>query len=245
MSRHCYYNGGYNNTCEVDHHRYEEIPDIDPSMDFLVQTDDSSAFYYMESPTRLPVDESVDDPAERSLLLRAVQQQQQQHNRHQQPPPQPPNRGRRATPPSAGERPGPNNNRAAVTPCKARRRLDVVYGAAGTVSLPSTPPPPSANVVFAPVTAADASTFAARTPVAATVRRARSSAALYNRHRRPPEFLSEYNLDTCVPATGVQYDRPRNTAVIQPIYKAPSSVFQVLWSCINLFHVHVRQPPCI
>lgn len=223
MSRHCYYNGGYNNTCEVDHHRYEEIPDIDPSMDFLVQTDDSSAFYYMESPTRLrgPVDEPVDDPAERSLLLRAVQQQQ--HNRYQQPPPpQPPNRGRRATPPSAGERPAPNSNRAAVTPCKARRRLDVVYGAAGTVSLPATPP--SADVVHGPVTSA----FAARTPVAATVRRARSSAALYNRHRRPPEFLSEYNLDTCVPATGVQYDRPRNTAVIQPIYKAPSSVFQVL-----------------
>lgn len=237
MSRHCYYNGGYNNTCEVDHHRYEEIPDIDPSMDFLMQTDDSSAFYYMESPTRLrgPVDEPVDDPAERSLLLRAVQQQQ---NRYQQPP-QPPNRGRRTTPPSAGERPGPNNNRAAVTPCKARRRLDVVYGAAGTVSLPSTPPPP-------PVTVAATSTFAAtRTPVAATVRRARSSAALYNRHRRPPEFLSEYNLDTCVPATGVQYDRPRNTAIIQPIYKAPSSVFQVLWSWITSFYVHIRQPPCI
>lgn len=194
-----------------------------------MQTDDSSAFYYMESPTRLrgPVDESVDDPAERSLLLRATQQQ---HNRYQQPLPQLPNRSRRATPPSANERPGPNNNRAAVTPvtpCKARRRLDVVYGAAGTVSLPSTPPPPSADVVFAPMTATAASTFTARTPVAATVRRARSSAALYNRHRRPPEFLSEYNLDTCVPATGVQYNRPRNTAVIQPIYKAPSSVFQV------------------
>jgi len=75
--------------------------------------------------------------------------------------------------------------------------------------------------VFAPMMA---QTAAAR-PV--TVRRARSSAALYNKHKRPPEFLSEYNLDTCVPATGVQYNRPRNTAVIQPIYKAPSSVFQV------------------
>jgi hypothetical protein len=73
--------------------------------------------------------------------------------------------------------------------------------------------------------------MAQTTPAAskpATVRRTRSSAALYNKHKRPPEFLSEYNLDTCVPATGVQYNRPRNTAVIQPIYKAPSSVFQVI-----------------
>lgn len=231
---HCYYNGGYNNTCEVDH-RYEEIPDIDPSMDFLQVDDTSASFYYMESPTRLrrPADDA--DPAERSLLLRA-----QQHNHYQQlhqmsgppPPPPPSNRVRRTTPPS-GERPK-NRTVAAVTPCKARRRLDVVYGASGAVSLPSTPSGDvfpssssssgtrSADVFVAPMTsAADR-----HRPV--TVRRARSSAALYNKHKRPPEFLSEYNLDTCVPVTGVQYDRPRNTAVIQPIYnKAPSSVFQV------------------
>lgn len=240
---HCYYNGGYNNTCEMDH-RYEEIPDIDPSMDFLQVDDTSASFYYMESPTRLrrPADDA--DPAERSLLLRA-----QQHNHYQQlhqmngppPPPPPSNRVRRTTPPS-GERPK-NRTVAAVTPCKARRRLDVVYGASGTVSLPSTPSGgrsadvfPSASSsssgtrsadVFAPMMAqTSAAAFADRhQPV--TVRRARSSAALYNKHKRPPEFLSEYNLDTCVPVTGVQYDRPRNTAVIQPIYKAPSSVFQV------------------
>lgn len=223
-----YYNGGYNNTCEVDH-RYEEIPDIDPSMDFLQMDDTSASFYYMESPTRLRRPSSDDiDPAERSLLLRA-----QQHNHYQQLYQQtnngsapPPARARRHTPPP-NMNAGANNNRtvAAVTPCKARRRLDV-YGEC-TVSLPSTPSGVRSADVFAPIMAQKASiasSFAAK-PV--TVRRTRSSAALYNKHKRPPEFLSEYNLDTCVPATGVQYNRPRNTAVIQPIYKAPSSVFQV------------------
>lgn len=228
-----YYNGGYNNMCEVDH-RYEEIPDIDPSMDFLQMDDTSASFYYMESPTRLRMPGPDDaDPAERSsLLLRA-----QQHNHYQQlhhlqanggSAPQPA-RARRHTPPNTNAA-GANNGRtvAAVTPCKARRRLDV-YGDC-TVSLPSTP---SGGVrsadVFAPMMAQTASSAAAAafTAKPVTVRRTRSSAALYNKHKRPPEFLSEYNLDTCVPATGVQYNRPRNTAVIQPIYKAPSSVFQV------------------
>lgn len=226
-----YYNGGYNNMCEVDH-RYEEIPDIDPSMDFLQIDDTSASFYYMESPTRLPRNGPADamDPAERSLLLRAQQhnhyQQLRQTNsnsggggrteRHTPPPPQP--AVKNATTAAV----------AAVTPCKARRRLDV-YGCAssGTGSLPSTPSGGHgrSSDVFAPMMAQTSAATGARPAV--TVRRARSSAALYNKHKRPPEFLSEYNLDTCVPATGVQYDRPRNTAVIQPIYKAPSSVFQV------------------
>eukprot|EP00102_Acyrthosiphon_pisum_P007865 XP_003243641.1 PREDICTED: uncharacterized protein LOC100572339 [Acyrthosiphon pisum] len=222
-----YYNGGYNHACEVDqHHRYEEIPDIDPSMDFLQADDTSASFYYMESPTRLRRPSDAADPAERTLLLRA-----QQHNHYQQlqqlqmngcPPPLPAARARRNTPPSAT---GGDRSVAAVTPCKARRRLDVYGDASGTVSLPSTPSGAGRTAdVFAPMMAQTAATFR---PV--TVRRARSSAALYNKHKRPPEFLSEYNLDTCVPVTGVQYDRPRNTAVIQPIYnKAPlPSVFQV------------------
>lgn len=244
---HCYYNGGYNNTFEVDH-RYEEIPDIDPSMDFLDADDTSETFYYMESPNRLhgrPPD--VSEPsvaAERSFLLRA----QHQHNHHYQQLRQvvdsapPAIRTRRGTPPpSSAERPqhsryaavggGDRTDRtvAAVTPCKARRRLDAVYGDC-TVSLPSTPSGGSRSAdVFAPMMA---QTVAAAKPV--TVRRTRSSAALYNKHKRTPEFLSEYNLDTCVPVTGIQYDRPRNTAVIQPIYKAPSSVFQVFYK-INFF----------
>lgn len=236
---HCYYNNGYNNASEVDH-RYEEIPDIDPSMDFLQADDTSASFYYMESPTRLcrPSDGAM-DPAERALLLRA-----QQHNHYQQlrlatnnSAPNPVSRTRRITPPPLNKNStGGNNRTAAVTPCKARRRLDV-YGDIGgcTVSLPSTPSgdrstdaftrKSATTDVFASMTAQTA-LFSATKPV--TVRRTRSSAALYNKHKRPPEFLSEYNLDTCVPATGIQYDRPRNTAVIQPIYnKAPSSVFQV------------------
>lgn len=231
-----YYNGGYNNMCEVDH-RYEEIPDIDPSMDFLQIDDTSASFYYMESPTRLPPRNGpadAMDPAERSLLLRA-----QQHNHYQQLRQANSNSGgsgrtRRHTtpPPPQQQQQQPVNKNAAtaavaaVTPCKARRRLDV-YGCAssGTGSLPSTPSGGHGRSadVFAPMLA---QTSTANRP-AVTVRRARSSAALYNKHKRPPEFLSEYNLDTCVPVTGVQYDRPRNTAVIQPIYKAPSSVFQV------------------
>lgn len=234
---HCYYNGGYNNTYEASDHRYEEIPDIDPSMDFLAD-DASATFYYIESPTRLqrrPSDTA--DPAERSLLLRA-----QQHNHYQQlvastanansaPPLGLASRARRNTPPSSStERALTNANRAAVPPvgpCKARRRLDV-YGSNCTVSLPSTPSGARSADVFAPMMAQTAFAAAAAAKHPVTVRRARSSAALYNKHKRPPEFLSEYNLDTCVPATGVQYDRPRNTAVIQPIYKASSSVFQVL-----------------
>lgn len=218
-----YYNGGYNNTYEVDHHhhqqhqhphRYEEIPDIDPSMDFLQADDVSASFYYIESPTRLlrgPAEVTAADPAERTSLLRG---RQQSHNGQTQQR----GRARQRTPPAMNDDNDDNgggNDRqstAEVTPCKARRRLDV-YGDC-TASLPATP-----SDMFAPMM-----TVAAK-PVA--VRRARSSAALYNKHKRPPEFLSEYNLDTCVPVTGVQYDRPRNTAVIQPIYKAPSSVFQV------------------
>jgi len=223
-----YYNGGYNHSCEVDQHRYEEIPDIDPSMDFLQADDTSTSFYYMESPTRIRRPSDTADPAERTLLLRA-----QQHNHYQQlqqlqmngcPPPLPATRARRNTPPSAA---GGDRSVAAVTPCKARRRLDVYGDESGTVSLPSTPSGGRTADVFAPMMAQTAAAGAAFRPV--TVRRARSSAALYNKHKRPPEFLSEYNLDTCVPATGVQYDRPRNTAVIQPIYKAPlPSVFQVI-----------------
>lgn len=235
---HCYYNGGYNNTFEVDH-RYEEIPDIDPSMDFLDADDDTSeTFYYMESPTRLPGRPDALDPppapAERSSLLRA---QHQHGHRYQQlrqsavDSAPPAIRTRRSTPPPAdgsqyrvyaGGR--PDRTVAAVTPCKARRRLDAVYGEC-TVSLPTTPSGSRSADVFAPMMAQTSAAAAASKPV--TVRRARSSAALYNKHKRTPEFLSEYNLDTCVPVTGVQYDRPRNTAVIQPIYKAPSSVFQV------------------
>lgn len=232
-----YFNGGYNHACEVDqhHHRYEEIPDIDPSMDFLQADDTSASFYYMESPTRLRRLSDAADPAERSLLLRA-----QQHNHYQQlqqfqmngyqpqpqPPPLPATRARRNTPPRAAAAGDPRSV-AAVTPCKARRRLDAVYGDQCTVSLPSTPSGGRTADVFAPMVAQTAATATFRPAV--TVRRARSSAALYNKHKRPPEFLSEYNLDTCVPATGVQYNRPRNTAVIQPIYnKAPlPSVFQV------------------
>jgi len=202
-----YYNGGYNNMCEVaDRHRYEEIPDIDPSMDFL-QADDTT-FYYMESPTRLRGGPSgaIADPAERSLLLRG-QRRDRRRQRH----------GVGDGYDDDDDGGGDGHDRS--TPCKARRRLDV-YGDC-TASLPTTPSGGRSADVFAPMMA---QTVAAK-PV--TVRRTRSSAALYNKHKRPPEFLSEYNLDTCVPATGVQYNRPRNTAVIQPIYKAPSSVFQV------------------
>lgn len=202
-----YYNNGFNNMYEVDH-RYEEIPDIDPSMDF--ESLDDSAFYYRESPTRIlrPVDNQQQvDPAERSLLLRSHMNGLMNRPRRTTPP-QP----RMASTPTADANNGKKT--AAVIPCKARRRLDV-YG----TSLPGTP---TRGDVFAPMIAQTAVK-----PGQPTVRRARSSAALYNKHKRQPEFLSEYNLDTCVPATGVQYNRPRNTAVIQPIYKAPSSVFQV------------------
>lgn len=244
---HCYYNGGYNNTFEVDH-RYEEIPDIDPSMDFLDPDDTSETFYYMESPTRLPGRPDAPDPspaaAERSFLLRA----QHQHSHHYQQLRQsadsapPAIRTRRSTPPpvdrsqyhmyaaaAGGGR--PDRTVAAVTPCKARRRLDAVYGEC-TVSLPTTPSGSRSADVFAPMMAQTSAAAAAK-PV--TVRRARSSATLYNKHKRTPEFLSEYNLDTCVPVTGIQYDRPRNTAVIQPIYKAPSSVFQVIYKTNSLY----------
>lgn len=227
-----YYNGGYNNTYEVDHHhRYEEIPDIDPSMDFLQAEDTSASFYYMESPTRLrrPSEADAADPAERSLLLRGgggVLQQRDHHYGRLQRHVNNGGRARRHVQPSGGDD-DDNDDRTAVaemtTPCKARRRLDVYGGC--TASLPSTPSGGRSADVFAPMMAAVTATAFATKPV--TVRRARSSAALYNKHKRPPEFLSEYNLDTCVPVTGVQYNRPRNTAVIQPIYKAPSSVFQV------------------
>lgn len=216
--------------CEVDH-RYEEIPDIDPSMDFLQMDDTSASFYYMESPTRLRRPSSDDvDLAERSLLLRT-----QQHNHYQQLHQQtnnssapPPARVRRHTPPPNMNAGANNRTVAAVTPCKARRRLDV-YGEC-TVSLPSTPSGVRSTDVFAPMMAQTASITSAFASKPVTVRRTRSSAALYNKHKRPPEFLSEYNLDTCVPATGVQYNRPRNTAIIQPIYKTPSSVFQVRYN---------------
>lgn len=205
---HGYYNGGYNGMYEVDH-RYEEIPDIDPSMDF--ESLDDSAFYYRESPTRIqrPSDAHTVDPAERSLLLRTHMHGLAGRTTRRTTPPRPP-------PSSTPTADAGGRKTASVTPCKARRRLDV-YG----TSLPGTPVRAD---VFAPMMAQ----AAAVKPGQPTVRRSRSSVALYNKHRRAPEFLSEYNLDTCVPATGVQYNRPRNTAIIQPIYKAPSSVFQVI-----------------